>query len=458
MVDRELYEAYSRALATLSDAAEAELRRALAEYETLERDRDYVAAAALYHRIVGRFGRVASEVAREFYQRQRDASDLDSDYVAQQAPEIPGRFCAQDATEARAMSSAAAEWLVGKGSHRVMENADFTIGYNARRDPAHPMWAVVPHPGACGFCVMVASNGWFMAKRPVNAQRHSHCRCSVVADFDVDNPALEGYDPDALQDLYARGVDDAGDTLAQWNALSEDERRAYARKGRSAYDVFRTKKVAAAMDERRELDGIEPGVRAMAARDARSPLDPGSAKGFAESIGRCMEIRKRWFLNDVTEERYEEYVGSFLSSIGKSYGMRVRGEYASGPKLYSAVPDGYEIWAATRLGGYDDDVTFLSTDRRRRKGNPDLLLGGRFAEIKTPVRASKISERIHDGCLQCLNRGQQEGVVIISPLRLEDDQESFNRRVDSAAERKRRRGDEFTLFVLGADSSVRTMK
>ena len=171
-----------------------------------------------------------------------------------------------------------------------------------------------------------------------------------------------------------------------------------------------------------------------------------------------MEIRKRWFLNDVTEERYEEYVGSFLSSIGKSYGMRVRGEYASGPKLYSAVPDGYEIWAATRLGGYDDDVTFLSTDRRRRKGNPDLLLGGRFAEIKTPVRASKISERIHDGCLQCLNRGQQEGVVIISPLRLEDDQESFNRRVDSAAERKRRRGDEFTLFVLGADSSVRTMK
>lgn len=128
------------------------------------------------------------------------------------------------------------------------------------------------------------------------------------------------------------------------------------------------------------------------------------------------------------------------------------------PRLYSAVPDRYEIWAATRLGGYDDDVTFLSTDRRRKRGNPDLLLGGRFAEIRTPVRASKVSERIHDGCLQCLNRGQQEGVVIISPLRLEDDQESFNGRVDSAAERKRRHGDEFTLFVLGADSSVRTIK
>lgn len=251
MVDRELYEAYSRALATLSDAAEAELRRALAEYETLERDRDYVAAAALYHRIVGRFGRVASEVAREFYQRQRDASDLDSDYVAQQAPEIPGRFCAQDATEARAMSSAAAEWLVGKGSRRVMENADFTIGYNARRDPAHPMWAVVPRPGACGFCVMVASNGWFMAKRPVNAQRHSHCRCAVVADFDVDNPALEGYDPDALQEAYSRCEEAVRDEARrQWDGMSPEERRGYARKGRGAYDAFKTKMTVEELNRR----------------------------------------------------------------------------------------------------------------------------------------------------------------------------------------------------------------
>lgn len=251
MVDRELYEAYSRALATLSDAAEAELRRALAEYETLERERDYVAAAALYHRIVGRFGRVASEVAREFYQRQRDASDLDSDYVAQQAPEIPGRFCAQDATEARAMSSAAAEWLVGKGSRRVMENADFTIGYNARRDPAHPMWAVVPRPGACGFCVMVASNGWFMAKRPVNAQRHSHCRCAVVADFDVDNPALEGYDPDALQEAYSRCEEAVRDEARrQWDGMSPEERRGYARKGRGAYDAFKTKMTVEELNRR----------------------------------------------------------------------------------------------------------------------------------------------------------------------------------------------------------------
>lgn len=451
MVDRELYEAYSRALATLSDAAEAELRRALAEYETLERDRDYVAAAALYHRIVGRFGRVASEVAREFYQRQRDASDLDSDYVAQQAPEIPGRFCAQDATEARAMSSAAAEWLAGKGSRRVMENADFTIGYNARRDPAHPMWAVVPRPGACGFCVMVASNGWFMAKRPVNAQRHSHCRCAVVADFDVDNPALEGYDPDALQDLYARGVDDAGDTLAQWNALSEDEKRSYARKGRSAYDVFRTKRIAAAMDERRLLNEIEADTLAKAADDAKSHLDADGARELADSFGRCMDIRRKWFLNDLTEKRYDEYVGSFLASVGETYGMRILGEYANGPKLYSAIPDGDEIWAATRLGSYSDVVTFLSTDRRRRKGNPDLLLGdGTYADIKTPTSRKRIAARLAEASKQCRSRGQRGGVAVLSALRLDDGREAALRVSKDCV----RRESISRVYLVGPDSTV----
>jgi hypothetical protein len=249
MVDRELYEAYSRALATLSDAAEAELRRALAEYETLERDRDYVAAAALYHRIVGRFGRVASEVAREFYQRQRDASDLDSDYVAQQAPEIPGGFCAQDATEARAMSSAAAEWLVGKGSRRVMENADFTIGYNARRDPAHPMWAIVPGPLACGFCLMVASNGWYMHSKPVDAKRHPHCKCTVVADFDTDEPSLEGYDPDALQKLYSDAASNVeSDARAEWDRMRPEEKARYKRHGTVSEDRYVTTRVAAEID------------------------------------------------------------------------------------------------------------------------------------------------------------------------------------------------------------------
>lgn len=311
MVDRELYEAYSRALATLSDAAEAELRRALAEYETLERDRDYVAAAALYHRIVGRFGRVASEVAREFYQRQRDASDLDSDYVAQQAPEIPGRFCAQDATEARAMPSAAAEWLVGKGSRRVMENADFTIGYNARRDPAHPMWAVVPHPGACGFCVMVASNGWFMAKRPVNAQRHSHCKCSVVADFDVDNPALEGYDPDALQEAYLRCEETVRDEARRrWDRMSPEERRGYARKGRSAYDVFKTKMTVEELNRRDRSWVQDPTHVAKVSKDvgahplekeigvARRLASQGFNVHFIREVNRHGEKTADAYLND----------------------------------------------------------------------------------------------------------------------------------------------------------------
>ena len=256
MVGRELYEAYSRALGTLSDAAEAELARALANVDSLESAGDYARATAAYDAVVRRFGRVASEVAREFYQEQRDASDLDTDYVALRAPEIPGSYTARDVVEARHKGVTAQEalgWLGGKGSRRVMENADYTIGYNASRDPAHPKWAVVPHPGACGFCVIVASNGWSMAKKPVNAQRHSHCKCTVVADFDVANPALEGYDPEALRELYGRAEANVGERAREaWESMSADERKAYARKGRSAFDVFKTKMVS---DEIDRLDG-----------------------------------------------------------------------------------------------------------------------------------------------------------------------------------------------------------
>lgn len=38
-------------------------------------------------------------------------------------------------------------------------------------------------------------------------------------------------------------------------------------------------------------------------------------------------------LNDLTEKRYDEYVGSFLASVGEAYGMRMLGEYANGPKF-----------------------------------------------------------------------------------------------------------------------------
>ncbi len=139
--------------------------------------------------------------------------------------------------------------LAGLGEMRVIKFADSTIGYNVRRDPAKPRWAIVPHPGACGWCLMVAGNGWAYSKTSVYAQRHANCKCSVAVDFNQDSPSLKGYDPARYRGIYSDAASAvADDVTAQWNAMSTEERRQYRRKGRSAKDVYMTKRVTRMMD------------------------------------------------------------------------------------------------------------------------------------------------------------------------------------------------------------------
>ena len=108
--------------------------------------------------------------------------------------------------------------------------------------------------------------------------------------------------------------------------------------------------------------------------------------------------------------------------------------------LYSAIPDGYEIWAVTRMRGQFSEVRFLSTDRMRRKANPDLFAAGRYIEIKTPEHSWNISEILHGGYLQCENRGHDGGTVILSPLRLKEGLDLYADYAMAKTARMRRNG------------------
>jgi hypothetical protein len=71
------------------------------------------------------------------------------------------------------------------------------------RQKNKPLWAIVPQPGACAFCLTVASRGFkYRSESAAGRQRHDGCRCTPVVDHDTKNPALEGYDIKALEDLY----------------------------------------------------------------------------------------------------------------------------------------------------------------------------------------------------------------------------------------------------------------
>ena len=132
-----------------------------------------------------------------------------------------------------------------------MQRADQTLAYNVRHDTARGRWAIVPHPGACGWCIMVASNGWAYSERSVNAQRHDGCKCSVAIDFDRDKPYLVGYNPKAMQDAYSKCYGAVKDDLQRrWHALPNERKAKYLKKGGRGFDGFRRDQIVAEMNKR----------------------------------------------------------------------------------------------------------------------------------------------------------------------------------------------------------------
>lgn len=209
MVNPELFAAYRDALSgcgTLVRAAVEAILGSIPEGAT-----EAQAAALLlqaYPDELTRHGIIAADLARQFYQEQRDLEDgLETDYTARAAGEIPRLWGIEDVREAvTGARGTGLGALPGKAVKRTMQRADQTIYENSRRDPAHPRWAIVPHPGACLWCVMIGSRGFeYRTSMTADAQRHANCKCTPVCDF-ADDPHLDGYDPRALKDRYDQAL------------------------------------------------------------------------------------------------------------------------------------------------------------------------------------------------------------------------------------------------------------
>lgn len=245
MVDAELFESYRKALGASADLAYACVGRLVANHAgaltSAELSRAYAA-------LVKKLGTYAAQVALEFYRAQRELSQAEGEYEAKAYAPDDSALLAYDARNSTALQ------LPGIAAQRVLAYADETIYRNGDADPAKVAYAIVPHPGACGWCLLIGANGWsYKSVKSAEGQRHPNCKCTVVADFDARNPKLEGYDPDGLGDRYADAynavVDDAND---EWGSMTRAERKKYERERRSAYDVFMAKRVAAEMGRRSE--------------------------------------------------------------------------------------------------------------------------------------------------------------------------------------------------------------
>jgi hypothetical protein len=246
MVDEQLFNGYRTALGASADMARETVEQLIAQYSgTLTR----AELSEVYAALVRKLGKYAAQVALEFYEAMREQADVTAEYTPKTFEPDNAGLLAWD------VSNQTAAQLPGIAAQRVMQYADETITQNAWSDPAHPRYALVPHAGACGWCMLIGSNGWmYSSRKTAAATRHANCKCTVVADFDVKNPSLKGYDPDALVDAYTQARRNvASDAQRQWSQMDEAERAKYTRTYRSSkvgtgvYDAYLRNRIVAEM-------------------------------------------------------------------------------------------------------------------------------------------------------------------------------------------------------------------
>ena len=313
MVDPDLFARYSSALsvnANMAEQAVKKLMSALSSSMELSTVRDILKAE--YPIICEQYGNRAAAVALEYYTESRTLASVSQEYEAAMPSAPAATLFIDDVGYHMGMQYAGLATLVDLesaltkiASRHTMERADETLYFNARNDPAHPKWAFVPHLGACGWCVLIGSQGfWYRSERTTTSLRHNSCLCSVVVDFDVKNPHLDGYDPAGMAKRYQKCLDALGGRSALWDEfqkLSPEQKSLYGRKERSskrlsrdiaasigyktnAFDDYVTKKTLHEMnlrDRRWLYDGTPPKCE-IADRARPTPSEKSLAKTLSK--------------------------------------------------------------------------------------------------------------------------------------------------------------------------------
>lgn len=166
--------------------------------------------------LISQYGDVAATVAADWYDELREAEGVFGRFRAPLADLVPdevvnGRlgfatrasgplFTGDFATLTSFLAMIANEYALQPGRDTVMQAAH----------KENAAYARVPEPGACKFCLMLASRGFVYSKSTSGDSKkfHGKCRCNAMPVWDETRARVEfGYDPDALYDQYRAAVD-----------------------------------------------------------------------------------------------------------------------------------------------------------------------------------------------------------------------------------------------------------
>jgi hypothetical protein len=201
----------------IADLVERDL---MAFLETMNFSRPDLVQAALFEfvpTLISKYGDIAATVAADWFESLRVAEGVSGAFRAPLAPLVPldqvnarlgfatratGPLWAGDsATLSAFLGMLANEYALQPGRDTVMQAA--------HKD--HAAYARVPEPGACKFCLMLASRGFVYGSESAAGKTkkfHGKCRCNAIPVWDETRArVVYGYDPIALYDQYRAAED-----------------------------------------------------------------------------------------------------------------------------------------------------------------------------------------------------------------------------------------------------------
>lgn len=216
----------------IAKAVQAELNTVLARIDFSKPELVRAQLFEVVPPLVDKWGSVASAAAAEWFEEFRVFEGVTGPYRASlAAPVLHDRvtsrlgfatreaghlFAGQDAMFAEFLALMVNEYALEPGHETIMENTHRSGAAYAR----------VPEPGACTFCLMLASRGFVYTKQTVTGTKdgqrfHGFCRCHGMPVWDETRARVKyGYDPERLESDYEsardQGNGEISSTLRQW--------------------------------------------------------------------------------------------------------------------------------------------------------------------------------------------------------------------------------------------------
>lgn len=178
--------------------------------------------------IVRRYSLAAGTLASRFYTTQRGAAGITAPFTPRPAPPPPPGQVAQTvdwATQSLWSATpdvkAAETNLVTSTERLVLDIGRQTITENVGRDRRARGWARVTEPGACAFCLMLATRGAVYKEQTADFRTHTNCRCHAEPVFGVYEPPARVRAAQALYKQSTAGLSGAGRLAAFRRAVAE---------------------------------------------------------------------------------------------------------------------------------------------------------------------------------------------------------------------------------------------